>query len=120
LEPTTEAPVTRRNHLFADRKTAHHEAGAAARKSLTESFPVNSNPQRAVMVAAVQTTVRKAVRIPHEPHQTACDWQVLGRFDTLEPAEAALEQWRGQGINAQLQMVDGLTVIGPRPERSAS
>ena len=72
------------------------------------------------MVAAVQTTVRKPVRIPREPHQTACDWQVLGRFDTLEPAEAALKQYRGNGIDAQLQMVDGLTVIGPRPERLGS
>ena len=72
------------------------------------------------MVAAVQTKVGKPVRISQEPHQTACDWQVLGRFDTLEPAEAALERWRGQGVDAQLQMVDGLTVIGPRPERSVS
>jgi len=65
------------------------------------------------MVAAVQTTVRKPVRIAQEPHQTACDWQVLGRFDTLE-------RYRGESINAQLQMVDGLTVIGPRPERTVS
>lgn len=72
------------------------------------------------MVAAVQTTVEKPEAISEEPHQTACDWQVLGRFDTLEPAEAALKRWRGQGIDAQLQMVDGLTVIGPRRVRSAS
>jgi hypothetical protein len=65
------------------------------------------------MVAAIQ----KPEMITETPHQTACDWQVLGRFDTLEPAEAALEQWRARGIDAHLQMVDGLTVIGPRPGR---
>lgn len=48
------------------------------------------------------------------PHQTACDWRVLGRFDTLEPAEAALARLRDRGVDAHLQMVDGLTIIGPR------
>lgn len=62
------------------------------------------------MVAIVQTTDSGG----EIPHQTACDWQVLGRFDTLEPAEAALASLRERGIDAHLQMVDGLTIIGPR------
>jgi hypothetical protein len=69
------------------------------------------------MVAAIQQVVQKPETITGIPHQTACDWQVLGRFDTLEPAEAALKLWRESGIDAHLQMVDGLTVIGPRPRR---
>ena len=61
--------------------------------------------------------VRKSETVDETPHQTACDWRVLGRFDTLEPAEAALAQFRERGIDAHLQMVDGLTIIGPRLSR---
>jgi hypothetical protein len=61
--------------------------------------------------------VPKTDTISEIPHQTACDWQVLGRFDTLEPAEAALVRLRERGVDAHLQMVDGLTIIGPRQSR---
>lgn len=42
---------------------------------------------------------------------TACEWRLVDHFNTLEEAKQAMSQLRLHGIEAELSLIDGLSVI---------
>ena len=59
------------------------------------------------MVAALnREAVLTVARSEYLPH-----WRQVGRFSTVEKAEARVCELRSQGVDAVLSMIDGLCVL---------
>lgn len=52
--------------------------------------------------------------------KTACEWRLVDHFNTLEEAKQAMSQLRLHGIEAELSLIDGLSVIARRSFSLAS
>ncbi len=60
------------------------------------------------MVAAVARSVSKPAA-SYEP--LSAHWRQVGRFSTVEQAEATVSRLEAEGVHAVLSMVDGLCVL---------
>ena len=56
---------------------------------------------------------------PHQPRPrgeapSTNGWRLVDHFDTVEEAEACIEQLRRAGVDARLTLIDGLSVLARR------
>lgn len=67
------------------------------------------------MVASV--ALSKVVAKPGTPHEALhAHWRQVGRFSTVEQAEAALHRLESEGVHAVVSMIDGLCVLAEDDE----
>ncbi|NQV28981.1 MAG: hypothetical protein HQ518_31890 [Rhodopirellula sp.] len=45
-----------------------------------------------------------------------CQWRLVDHFNTVEDAEQAVDDLRDEGIQAQVSLIDGLSVIAKRDQ----
>lgn len=43
-----------------------------------------------------------------------CEWRLVDHFNTVEEAERVLDKLRRKGVEAELSLIDGLSVIARR------
>lgn len=44
-----------------------------------------------------------------------CEWRLVDHFNTVEDAERLLDELRNEGVDAEVSLIDGLSVIARRP-----
>jgi len=49
-------------------------------------------------------------------HGPVCEWRLVDHFNTVEDAELAVDSLRKKGIQAQVSLIDGLSVIAKRSQ----
>ena len=59
-----------------------------------------------MLTASNRESVLKVAQTEHVPH-----WRQVGRFSTVEKAEARVCELKSQGVEAVMSMIDGLCVL---------
>ncbi len=69
------------------------------------------------MVAPLTRTVRETTKTATQDaygRPAVCEWRLVDHFNTVENAELAVDKLRLAGVDAELSLIDGLSVIARR------